>query len=98
MRDGETIFEPGLSRRVVMRPGLGLEQGGGVPGLLQGELRMGRIGAARHVVLDEANGAREAVHAGAVVVAVGAPEWRELVAASVGRGPPTLAEPVGLMT
>src|SRR5260370_38540279 len=86
-----------LPRRLVVWPRLELQQGRRVPGLLEGELRLSGLGAARHVAADEADRALEMVHAGAVVEAVGAPERREPVAAGVGGGAPALAETVRLV-
>src|SRR5438067_13293111 len=80
-----------------MRPRLGLQQGCRIPGFLHGELGLRRVGAARHVAMDEADGALEMIHTGTVVEAVRPPERREPIAAGVERGAPALAEPVGLM-
>ena len=56
------------------------------------------IDAARHVALDEADRAREPIHAGAVVETVGPPERREAIAARVRGTAQARAEPVRLVT
>src|SRR5262249_44317271 len=82
---------------LVVRAWLGLQQRRDIPRLLQAELRMHGIGAARHVVLDEADGALETVHAGAVIVAVRPPERGGLVAQRCSRRHASFAEAVRLM-
>src|SRR6266481_10159410 len=85
------------SALIVVRTRHALHVASDIPGLLQAELGMLRIDAARHVATDEAHDVAIVVHAGAVIEAVGTPQRREEVAARVARRTHALAKAVGLM-
>src|SRR5690348_15328607 len=78
-----------LFRSRINRALLGVQIGRHIPGLLDVELGMFGIDAARHVALNELGGDRDVVHARGRVEAVRAPERRKPVASVVvGRTDP----------